>query len=224
MTGPTGSGKSTTLAVLLEHINRTRARHVITLEDPIEYIYARKRSIVHQREVGIHVDSFATGLRAALRESPDVILVGEMRDLDTIGAAITAAETGHLVLSTLHSGSATMAIDRIVDVFPEYQQSQIRTQLADVLRAVVTQRLIPSTNPRKRVPAVEILRVNYAIANLIREHKNHQITSQIQTGREDGMVPMDRSLAELVRGGKISREVAMRSSNDPRHLKGMLEA
>ncbi|GMV41439.1 MAG: hypothetical protein AMXMBFR64_31550 [Myxococcales bacterium] len=224
LTGPTGSGKSTTLAVLIEHINRTRARHIITLEDPIEYLYKRKRSVVHQREVGIHVDSFATGLRSALRESPDVILVGEMRDLDTISAAITAAETGHLVLSTLHSGSATMAIDRIVDVFPEYQQSQIRTQLADVLRGVVTQRLLPSSTPRKRVPAIEILKVNYAIANLIREHKNHQINSQIQTGREEGMVPMDRSLADLVRAGRISREVAMRAAHDQRHLKGLLDS
>ena len=224
LTGPTGSGKSTTLAVLIEHINRTRPRHIITLEDPVEYLYKRKRAIIHQREVGIHVDSFATGLRAALRESPDVILVGEMRDLDTIAAAITAAETGHLVLSTLHSGSATMAIDRIVDVFPEFQQSQIRTQLADVLRAVITQRLLPSSTPKRRVPAVEILRVNYAIANLIREHKNHQINSQIQTGRDEGMVPMDRSLAELVKGGRISREIAMRAAHDQRHLRGLLDS
>ena len=222
LTGPTGSGKSTTLAVLIEYLNRTRSRHIITLEDPVEFIYIRKRCLIHQREVGVHVDSFATGLRASLRESPDVILVGEMRDLDTIAAAITAAETGHLVLSTLHSGSATMAVDRIVDVFPEHQQSQIRTQLADVLRAVVTQRLIPSLIPRKRVPAVEVLRVNYAIANLIREHKNHQINSQIQTGRDEGMVPMDRSLAELVREGKISKEAALRAANDPRHFKGLL--
>jgi twitching motility protein PilT len=173
--GTTGSGKSTTLAAIVELVNRTRARHVITLEDPIEFVYQPQRCLIHQREVGAHMESFATGLRAALRECPDIILVGEMRDRETVALALTAAETGHLVLSTLHSGSAPMAIDRIVDIFPEHQQAQIRLQVAGSLRAVVTQRLLEGVLPGTRYPAIEILMVNYAVGALIREGKTHQL-------------------------------------------------
>jgi twitching motility protein PilT len=215
MAGTAGSGKSTTLAALLETMNETAARHVITLEDPIEYRYPRRRCLIHQREVGQHVDGFASGLRAALRESPDVILVGEMRDRETIALALTAAETGHLVLSTIHSGSGPMAIERIVDVFPEHIQGQTRLQLAGVLRAVVTHRLLPSATPPGRVPALEVMIATYAVAALIRDGKTHQLASAIQTGRDDGMVPLERSLVELVRAGHVTRETAMRAARDP---------
>jgi pilus retraction protein PilT len=216
--GTAGSGKSTTLAAIVELANRTRARHVITLEDPIEFVYQPRRCLIHQREVGTHVESFAAGLRAALRECPDVILVGEMRDRETVALALTAAETGHLVLSTLHSGSAAMAIDRIVDIFPEHQQAQIRLQVAGSLRAVVTQQLLQGVLPGTRYPALEILMVNYAVGALIREGKTHQLTTQIQTGRDDGMVALDASLLDLVRAGRISREVAMAAARDPVEL------
>ena len=213
--GITGSGKSTTLAALVELVNRTRARHVITLEDPIEFVYQPQRCLIHQREVGAHVESFAAGLRAALRESPDIILVGEMRDRETVALALTAAETGHLVLSTLHSGSAPMAIDRIVDIFPEHQQAQIRLQVAGSLRAVITQRLLEGVRPGTRYPAIEILMVNYAVGALIREGKTHQLATQIQTGRDDGMVALDTSLLDLLRAGFISRDVALAATRDP---------
>ncbi|MCA9537824.1 MAG: PilT/PilU family type 4a pilus ATPase [Myxococcales bacterium] len=222
LAGPTGSGKSTTLSVLIEHVNTTRRSHIITLEDPVEYLFGDKLSLIHQREIGVHVASFADGLRAALREAPDIILVGEMRDLDTIAATITAAETGHLVLSTLHSGSVSQAIDRMIDVFPEHQQSQIRHQLADVLRALVTQRLLPTVDGLGRVPAVEILRANYAIANMIRERRTHQLSTVMQSGRREGMLPFDTSLANLTRQGLISREVALQVARDPSHLKMQL--
>ncbi len=221
--GPTGSGKSTTLSALVEHINAHHRRHILTLEDPIEYLFEDKQSIIHQREVGVHVTSFAAGLRDGLREAPDVILVGEMRDLETIAAAITAAETGHLVLSTLHSGSASQAIDRMIDIFPEHQQQQIRMQVADVLRAVVTQRLLPTHDGSSRVPVVEIVRANYAIANMIRERRTHHFTTAIQSGRKDGMLPFDTSLAELVRQGDLSREAALRVARDAKHLRTMLD-
>jgi twitching motility protein PilT len=208
LNGPAGSGKSTTLAALVGEINRTRAAHVITLEDPVEYVHAPQRGLVHQREIGLHVESFSAGLRAALRESPDVILVGEMRDLETISLALTAAETGHLVLSTLHSGTGAMAIDRIIDVFPDAQQAQVRAQLAAVLRAVVTQRLLPAKAPATRVPAVEVLRTSYAVAAHIREGKTHQLATQIQLGQDEGMIPLERSLVDLVRSGRITRETA----------------
>jgi twitching motility protein PilT len=208
MVGPAGSGKSSTLAALIDHLNRTRARHIVTIEDPIEYEYAHGRCLIHQRELGRHVESFASGLRAALREGPDVILVGEMRDPETIAAALTAAETGHLVLSTLHSGGPAMAIDRIVDAFPPHQQAQVRLQLAGALRAVVTQLLLPSVRPGELVPAIEKAIVTHAVAHAIREGRGHQIVSQIQTGRDDGMVTLEHSLAELVRRGEISRETA----------------
>jgi twitching motility protein PilT len=216
--GTTGAGKSTTLGAIVELVNRTRARHVITLEDPVEFVYQPRRCLIHQREVGTHVESFATGLRAALRESPDIILVGEMRDRETVAMALTAAETGHLVLSTLHSGSAPMAIDRIVDIFPEHQQAQVRLQVAGSLRAVVTQRLLEGVLPGTRYPALEILMVNYAVAALIREGKTHQLATQIQTGRDDGMVALDASLLDLVRAGRISREVAVANARDPVEL------
>jgi twitching motility protein PilT len=216
--GPTGSGKSTTLASMLEMVNRTRARHVITLEDPIEFVYQPRRCLIHQREVGTHVESFAVGLRAALRECPDIILVGEMRDRETVALALTAAETGHLVLSTLHSGSAPMAIDRIIDSFPEHQQAQIRQQVAGSLRAVLTQQLLQGSSPGKRYPAIELLTVNYAVGALIREGKTHQLATQIQTGREDGMIAFEASLLELLRAGRITREVALAAARAPAEL------
>ena len=214
ITGPTGSGKSTTLSALVEYINRTYQRHIITLEDPIEYRFRDQASVIHQREIGIHVDSFSNGLRSALREAPDVILVGEMRDQDTIAAALTAAETGHLVLSTLHSGHSAQAIDRVIDVFPEHQQQQVRVQLSDVLRAVVTQRLLPTPDKQSRVPAVELVRVNYAVSNTIREGRMHQLTSLIQSGSKNGMMPFDSSLARLVREGLIDMSVALGCARD----------
>ena len=220
--GPTGSGKSSTLAAMVEIVNRTRDRHVITLEDPIEFVYQTRRCLIHQREVGTHVESFAAGLRAALRESPDLILVGEMRDRETCTMALTAAETGHLVLSTLHSGSAAMAIDRIIDIFPEHQQGQVRQQLAGSLRAVLTQQLLPGVRPGTRFPAVELLIANYAVAALIREGKTHQLPTQIQTGRDDGMIAFEASLFELVQKGRVAREVAMAAARDPEELQRRL--
>jgi twitching motility protein PilT len=220
--GQAGAGKSSTLAAMLETVNRTCARHVITLEDPIEFVYRPRRCLIHQREVGTHVESFSAGLRAALRECPDMILVGEMRDRETVALALTAAETGHLVLSTLHSGSAPMAIDRIVDIFPEHQQGQIRQQVAGSLRAVLTQQLLPGARPGTRYPAIELLTVNYAVGALIREGKTHQLASQIQTGREDGMVAFEASLFELIRTGKITRDVAVAAARDPAELQRRL--
>jgi twitching motility protein PilT len=222
--GPTGSGKSSTLAAMVETVNRTRDRHIITLEDPIEHVYQTRRCLIHQREVGTHVDSFASGLRAALRECPDIILVGEMRDRETVAMALTAAETGHLVLSTLHSGSAPMAIDRIVDIFPEHQQGQIRQELAGCLRAVLTQQLLPGVRPGTRFPAIELLTVNYAVGALIREGKTHQLATQIQTGRDDGMIAFEASLVELVRTGRIAKETALGAAHDPTELQRRLRA
>ena len=223
VTGPTGSGKSTTLASLIEHVNQTSAKHVLTLEDPVELQYTSKRSIIHQREVGTDVESFASGLRAALREDPDIILVGEMRDQDTIAAALTAAETGHLVLSTLHSASAGMAIDRIIDVFPGPKQAQVRLQLAGALRAIVTQVLLPSQH-FGRVPAYEKMIVTTAVASQIREGRVHQIANQIQTGRAEGMTSLEQSLQALLRGGRISMEAAMAVATDPEGLRRALRS
>ena len=214
VTGAAGSGKSTTLVALTEHLNRTATRHIVTLEDPIEYRYTPKRSLIHQRELGRHVEDFASGLRSALRESPDVILVGEMRDRETIAAALTAAETGHLVLSTLHSANPWMAIDRMLDVFPGREQPQIRAQLAGVLRAILSQHLLVSTTPPLRLPAYEKLVVTAAAANQIRDDKVHQLASTIQTGREDGMVPLEASLAELVRRRRIDAATARAHARD----------
>ncbi|MFN3202672.1 MAG: type IV pilus twitching motility protein PilT [Bradymonadia bacterium] len=221
--GPTGSGKSTTLAALVEHINQRYPKHIITLEDPIEYRFKGKRSLIQQRELGIHVKSYAHGLRSALREAPDIILLGEMRDLSTMSAALTAAETGHLVLSTLHSGSAYQAVERMVNAFPESQQGQARTQIAEVLRAVITQRLVPSADGRRRLPVVEMMRVNYAISNLIREGKTHLMVSQLQTGRQEGMLPFDVSLAEMVATGMVDLDEAMRVAQDPKSLEQLLQ-
>jgi twitching motility protein PilT len=218
-TGPTGSGKSSTLAALVEHVNRTAARHVVTLEDPIENVFACKRSLIHQREVGRDVVSFAEGLRASLREAPDIILLGEMRDPETIAAALTAAETGHLVLSTLHAAGAAMAVDRIIDGFSGHQQPQVRLQLAGTLRAVVTQVLVPTTRAGERTVAYEKMLVTAAVAAQIREGRGHQIATAIQTGRNDGMVSLEQSLAALVRARRVSLEAAMAAAQDPDALR-----
>jgi len=217
VTGPAGSGKSTTLVAMIEHLNRHHARHVVTLEDPIEYVFTPDRAVVHQREVGVHVASFAEGLRAALRESPDVILLGELRDAETISAALTAAETGHLVIATLHCGSTAGAIDRMIDAIPDHAQRQVRGQLADVLRAVLGQRLLPAIDGG-RVPAVEVLPMTAAVAHHIREGKAFQIPQALQTGRELGMIPMARAVADLVRAGVVERTAALRSVPDPQQV------
>ncbi|MBU9672902.1 type IV pilus twitching motility protein PilT [Planococcus sp. CP5-4] len=208
VTGPTGSGKSTTLAAMIRHINENLTKHIITLEDPIEYLHRHGSSIIDQREVGFDTDSFAAGLRAALRQDPDVVLVGEMRDLETISTAITAAETGHLVMATLHTSSAASTIERIIDVFPHGQQAQVRTQLAGILKAVVSQRLLPTADGKGRVAATEILINNPAVANLIRTEKVHQIPNVILTNRSFGMHMMVSSVQELLATGKISRQTA----------------
>lgn len=208
VTGPTGSGKSTTLAAMIKYMNEKMRKHIITLEDPIEYVHAHATSIIDQREVGFDTESFADGLRAALRQDPDVILVGEMRDLETISTAITAAETGHLVLATLHTWSAASTIDRIIDVFPHGQQSQIRVQLAGVLTAVVSQRLFPTADRKGRRAATELMINKPAIANLIRTEKVHQIQNVIQTNRAMGMHMMDTSVRDLLDQGIISYEAA----------------
>ncbi|MFC6228702.1 type IV pilus twitching motility protein PilT [Paenibacillus allorhizosphaerae] len=208
VTGPTGSGKSTTLASIVDYINRTRRNHIITLEDPIEFVHEHKSCIVNQREIGIDTASFSTGLRAALRQDPDVILVGEMRDLETIGTAITAAETGHLVLGTLHTADAPQTIDRIIDVFPPESQQQIRVQLASVLLGVMSQRLLPTADGQGRVAAIEVLVSTPAIANLIRSEKVHQIRSVMQTGKAQGMQTMEMALRELVGQRIITMDAA----------------
>ena len=214
VTGPTGSGKSTTLASLVGKINMDLDAHIITLEDPIEYLHRHVRSIVNQREIGIDASSYDLALRSALREDPDVILVGEMRDLETISTAITAAETGHLVLSTLHTIGAAATIERIIDVFPPHQQEQIRTQLANVLVSVVSQQLVPTVDKRGRVAAFEVMHATPAIRNLIRENKTHQIATSIQTSRRLGMITMDDALVELYMKGKIDRDEALNFAQD----------
>jgi twitching motility protein PilT len=221
VTGAAGSGKSTTLAAWVDHLNRTRPKHIITIEDPIEFEHQEIQCMIHQREVGTSVESFASGLRAALRESPDVILLGELRDLDTIAAALTAAETGHLVLATMHSGTASSAVNRIVDVFPGHQQSHVRAQLALSLRAVVSQRLLPSRSGAL-VPAVEKLVVTPAVANGIREGHEHFMRNAMLTGGEDGMITLERSLANLVRDRVIDRETAFQHAIDPKGLQNLL--
>ncbi|SEV94348.1 type IV pilus twitching motility protein PilT [[Clostridium] fimetarium] len=214
VTGPTGSGKSTTLASLIDKINNTRNVHVITLEDPIEYLHQHKLAMVNQREIGLDTHSYAAALRAALREDPDVILVGEMRDLETIATAITAAETGHLVLSTLHTIGAASTIDRIIDVFPPHQQQQIRIQLAMVLESVVSQQLLPTADHQDRVAAFEVMHANIAIKNLIREGKTFQIGSIIQTNKKSGLQTMDDSIYDLYMRGLIDRENAVGFAQD----------
>ena len=214
VTGPTGSGKSTTLASIIDKINKTRDAHVITLEDPIEYLHQHSMSMVNQREIGIDSGSYANALRAALREDPDVILVGEMRDFETMSVAITAAETGHLVLSTLHTIGAASTVDRVIDVFPPHQQQQIRIQLSNVLEAVISQQLIPTVDGKGRVAAFEVMHANHAVRNLIREGKSHQLTSVMQTNRKLGMITMDEAISQLFYSGKISRDDAIEFAQD----------
>lgn len=222
VTGPSGSGKSSTLAAFIEHINQTESRHIISIEDPIEFEHTNIKSLVHQRESGTHVKSFSAGLRAALRENPDVIMLGEMRDPSTISAALTASETGHLVFSTLHTGSAAAAIPRIIDVFPGRRQEHARLQIASSLRAVVAQQLIPAVHGQGRVPVIEKLIVTHGVANKIREGRAHQVQSDIQTGGDEGMITFERSLASLVREGKISRAVALAHATDRLALQKLL--
>lgn len=207
VTGPVGHGKSTTLAALIQHINENYDKHVVTIEDPIEFVYNQDRCIINQREIGRDAKNFADALRACFREDVNVVLLGELRDLETISTAITAAETGHLIFATLHTNDSAQTIDRIIDVFPAHQQNQIRNQLASVLLGVVSQRLIPKVGGG-RVPAVEIMYKNHAVENLIRENKGHQIDSVIETSLQDGMISLDRSLAELVQRGHISLQDA----------------
>ena len=227
VTGPTGSGKTTTLAALLNYINLTRSEHIITIEDPIEFTYRNEKSLIHQRELNEDTRSFGNALRAALREDPDVILVGEMRDLETIQLAITAAETGHLVFATLHTSSASQTVDRMVDVFPTGQQTQIRVQLSGSLLAVFSQTLCRRTTTPAgqfgRVMAQEIMVNNPAIANLIREAKTAQLYSQIQTGAQTGMQTLERALANLVASGQVSRNEAMMKTIRPEELERLLE-
>ena len=206
VTGPTGSGKSTTLASLIHTINREHQAHIITVEDPIEFVHENQSCLISQREIASHTKSFSNALRAALREDPDIILVGEMRDLETISLAITAAETGHLVFGTLHTNSAIKTIDRVIDVFPEGQQTQIRVMLSESLRGVVAQALLPRPNHQGRVPVVEILINVPAVANLIREGKTHQIATVMQTGRAHGMVTFESAIHELIQKGLVSKE------------------
>ena len=215
VTGPTGSGKSTTLAAIIDKINTNRECNVITLEDPIEYLHQHKKSMVNQREIGLDSQSYANALRAALREDPDVILVGEMRDFETISVAITAAETGHLVLSTLHTIGAASTVDRIIDVFPPHQQQQIRVQFANVLEAIISQQLIPKADGFGRVAAFEVLHANHAVRNLIREGKTHQLLSVMQTNRKMGMIVMDEAITQLYNTGKISKDMAIQFAQDP---------
>lgn len=215
VTGPTGSGKSTTLAAIIDKINNCRDAHVITLEDPIEYLHQHKLAMVNQREIGLDSDNYANALRAALREDPDVILVGEMRDFETISVAITAAETGHLVLSTLHTIGAASTVDRVIDVFPPHQQQQIRVQFANVLEAVISQQLIPTADGTGRAAAFEVMHANHAVRNLIREGKSHQLTSVMQTNRKLGMMTMDEAIQQLYYSGRINREMAIQFATDP---------
>lgn len=214
ITGPTGSGKSSTLAALLNHINQTERRHIITLENPIEYVHQRNKCVINQREVGTDTGSFAAGLRAALRQDPDVILVGEMRDLETISTAITAAETGHLVFGTLHTKGAANTIDRIIDVFPANQQAQVRIQLADVIECAIGQTLLPKIGGGRRA-VFEIMVATSAVRSLIRQNKTFQIISSMQTGKRQGMQLLDDALIELVRSGQVTADAAAAAANDP---------
>jgi twitching motility protein PilT len=222
VTGPTGSGKSTTLAAMVDIINREREEHILTIEDPIEFLHQHNKCIVNQREVGADAESFPLALKAALREDPDVILVGEMRDLDTISTALTAAETGHLVFATLHTQSTSQTVDRIIDVFPPHQQQQVRMQLSIALQGIVTQQLLPTSDGSGRVVACEILVPTPAVRNLIREGKTHQIYSAIQTAGATGMQTMDSHLAQLVRQGRITKALAIQRASVPEELNRLL--
>src|SRR3954469_24251727 len=223
VTGPTGSGKSTPLASIVNEINETRSEHILTIEDPIEFVHTHKRCIVNQRELGTDAKSFGLALKAALRQDPDVILVGEMRDMETIATALTAAETGHLVFATLHTQDAPQTVDRIIDVFPPAQQGQIRAQLAIGLQGIVTQTLLPTADGQGRCVAAEVLVPTAGVRNLIREGKTHQIYSLIQTGAEHGMQTMDSSLAGLVREGKITMAVAESRSSQPVEMRRLAQ-
>jgi len=215
VTGPTGSGKSTTLAAMIDKINRERKGHIITVEDPIEFIHRHQSCIINQREVGTDTKSFANALKYALREDPDVLLIGEMRDLETIQAALTIAETGHLAFATLHTNSAAEAINRIIDVFPSHQQSQVRAQLAFVLEGIITQTLLPKRTGRGRCMAAEILVVTPAIRSLIRDDKIHQIYSSMQSGKKHGMQTMNDALYQLYMAREVDEEECLRVSSDP---------
>jgi twitching motility protein PilT len=214
VTGPTGAGKSTTLAALVDMVNSNRAVHIMTVEDPIEFLHRHKRSIVNQREVGSDTRSFAEALKHVLRQDPDVILVGEMRDLETMSAALTAAETGHLVFGTLHTQSAPQSIDRIIDVFPAHQQGQVRVMLASSLQGILSQQLLPTADGTSRVIAMEVMVATPAIRNMIRDDKVHQIPSAMQAGGKYGMQSMDQALARLVKSGRITRELALERCTD----------
>src|ERR1700746_346397 len=222
VTGPTGSGKSTSLAAMVDEINSTREEHILTIEDPIEFLHGHKKCIVNQRELGSDATSFSEALKAALRQDPDVILVGEMRDLETISTALTAAETGHLVFATLHTQDTAQTIDRIIDVFPAHQQGQVRVQLSVSLEGILTQQLLPTSDGSGRVVATEVLVSNTAVRNLIREGKTHQIYSVLQTSSAAGMQTMDAALARLVREGRITRKLAEARSTTPEELRRLL--
>jgi twitching motility protein PilT len=222
VTGPTGSGKSTTLAAMIDLINRRREDHILTIEDPIEFLHQHKSAIVNQREIGSDAPDFSLALRAALRQDPDVILVGEMRDLETISTALTAAETGHLVFATLHTQSTSQTVDRIIDVFPPEQQGQVRTQLSIALQGIITQQLLPTADGGGRVVATEVLVPTPAVRNLIREGKTHQIYAALQTSGAVGMQTMDADLVRLVRAGKITRKLAEQRASVPEELKRLL--
>ncbi len=221
VTGPVGHGKSTTLAALIEQINKTKEHHIVTIEDPVEYLYTPDRCIINQREVGEDTHDFPTALRAALREDANVILIGEMRDLETISTAITAAETGHLIFATLHTNDSAQTIDRIVDTFPSHQQNQVRSQLANVLLGVLSQRLLPRTDGG-RVPVVEIMIKNHAVENLIREDKSYQIDTVIDTGQKDGMISLDKSLSILLKKGIITLDSAMTYAKNREYLRMLM--
>ncbi len=218
VTGPTGHGKSTTQAAMIQHINRNQRRHIITVEDPIEYIHKNQLSVIEQREVGEDTRSFSSALKYILRQDPDVILIGEMRDLETIGAALTAAETGHLVLATLHTNDSVQAIDRLLDVFPPHQQGQVRAQLSLALHAIISQRLLPQTSDGKLIPIVEILVANSAVRNLIREGKSHQVYSVLETHAKEGMNTLDQALKERYFEGVLSFEDARGNMRNPASL------
>ena len=223
VTGPTGSGKSTTLAAVIDEINRTREDHIMTIEDPIEFLHRHKRCIVNQREIGPDATSFAEALRGALRQDPDVILLGEMRDLETIGTALTAAETGHLVFATLHTQDAPSTVDRLIDVFPAAQQEQIRVQIASTLQGIVTQTLLPTADGKGRVAALEVLLPDDAVRNLIRQAKVEQIYSVMQTNTSRGMQTLEQAMLELVRSGKITADLALQRSSRPDQLRSLLQ-
>jgi len=222
VTGPTGSGKSTTLAAMINYLNQREARRIITIEDPIEYLFRDQRSFITQRELGTDTSTFASALKHALRQDPDVILVGEMRDLETIAAAITAAETGHLVLSTLHTAGAALTVDRIVDVFPPFQQQQVRVQLANIIEGVLSQTLLPRIDGQGRVPAVEVMTASPAVRSLIRDGKSHQLPGVIETSQQLGMQTLDQALLDLVKQRQVSIEEALARAHNPDYLRSRL--